>query len=210
MTDLDPVRFHGRIVDSDGKAVGTCFQIDDGVLVTAHHVVRDVTAPVIGAHVYFEPLDNQFSVPRAAARVIAVDKFNDLAVLRTDHPLQASAPLMAYSDGQAPHSEFRLMGYATLPESEGRQAFRVLPTTGRWEGISQSEGGAKAVRAVSTGVEPGMRGSPVLRLEDGAVIGVLRARYNTNEVFSSGRVWIIRTEALEPASERSDCHRDRA
>lgn len=47
----------GRVLDADGTAVGTCFQVAAGVLVTAWHVLNDLDAGDPGATVSVDALN---------------------------------------------------------------------------------------------------------------------------------------------------------
>ncbi|HEU0087805.1 MAG TPA: trypsin-like peptidase domain-containing protein [Pseudonocardiaceae bacterium] len=80
----------GRVLDADGAAVGTCFQVAPGVLVTAWHVLNDLDAGDEGTTVAVDSLDGARG--SAAAEVMRVDPVHDLAVLRRSQPLPASAP----------------------------------------------------------------------------------------------------------------------
>src|SRR5437870_5136685 len=74
----------GRVLNSDGAPVGTCFQVSPGILVTAWHVVDDIG----GTTVSIDALNGAGET--ASAEVVRVDPLHDLAVLTTSVPLDAS------------------------------------------------------------------------------------------------------------------------
>jgi hypothetical protein len=51
-------------------------------------------------------------------------------------------------------------------------------------------------RITASDVVPGMSGAPVIRDSDGAVTGVVSARYNSADGWLAGTVWVARTEDL--------------
>ncbi|MFF3671322.1 trypsin-like serine peptidase [Microtetraspora malaysiensis] len=190
--------FLGTVKSAQGESVGTCFQVAPGVLVTAFHVIRDAGGSQIGARIDFSPIDGDGI---STARVERIDERHDLAVLRSDNPLPADVPILSYSDNQRPGSDFHLIGFATLSEGFIPTPRPYLPTIGKWEGKAAATDGTPLARGKSDGVERGMSGSPILRISDGAVIGVLSHRYTSADGWSSGRVWISRIEDLQPLLE---------
>ncbi|MFC0623262.1 S1 family peptidase [Kribbella deserti] len=184
-------RFHGRILDVDGRPVGTCFHLGGGVLATALHVVYQASADGV---VRFEPLaDSAAGEGTGTAALLASDADHDLAILRTATPPSASVELVAMSDDQDSGLPISLTGYALL--SSGH-SYRIMPSSGRWEGPSKEEGGPATGWVYADGVQPGMSGAPLIRQHDGAVIGVLIDRFETDEIWSAGRVRTARTERL--------------
>ncbi|GIH65417.1 trypsin-like serine peptidase [Microbispora siamensis] len=189
------LNFLGTVKGSQGESVGTCFQVAPGVLVTAAHVVRDAGGLAIGGTVSFSPIDSD---DVSTARVERIDEIHDLAVLRSSTPLPSEVSILSYSDNQLPGSNFHLIGFATLKEGFTYAPRRYLPTIGRWEGRAEAPDGTTLARGKADGVEHGMSGSPILRISDGAVIGVLSQRYTSVDGWSSGRIWISRIENLKP------------
>ncbi len=59
----------GRVLDSDGDPVGTCFQVAPGVLVTAWHVLDEIGAAAEGAEVRLDPLAGGEPLTAAVARL---------------------------------------------------------------------------------------------------------------------------------------------
>jgi len=187
--------FLGRILDSGRQSVGTCFQVNDGTLVTAYHVLASVGADRQGASVQFESMDHTDS---GYATVERVDPEHDLAVLHAEKFLKASIPHLAPSDAQKPGISFHMVGFAQLPEAYGFRHYDYTATTGIWEGVSQADEGIMLGRGRAEGAALGMSGSPILRIPDNAVIGVLSQRYNSNDGWSRGTIWASRIEDLVP------------
>lgn len=187
------VSFLGRILNSGRQPIGTCFQISDGTLITAYHVLSSIGADHVGASVQFEPMDR---ADLASAIVERVDSEHDLAVLRTEKLLEASISHMALSDAQVPDTKFFIVGFAELPEAYGFRYHDYTATTGTWEGISRSDNGVLLGRGRAGGAARGMSGSPILRTSDNAVIGVLSQRYNSVDGWSRETIWASRTEDL--------------
>jgi hypothetical protein len=77
----------GRVLDPDGEAVGTCFQVASGVIVTAAHVLADAGADRAGAMASIDPPGGGGG---REAKVIRVEELFDLAVLTTPEPLGAA------------------------------------------------------------------------------------------------------------------------
>jgi S1-C subfamily serine protease len=76
----------GRILDTSGNPVGTCFQVSPGLLATAWHVVDN-----LGTNTVTVDALNGDGEP-AEATVLRTDPLHDLAVLRTPAPLATSVP----------------------------------------------------------------------------------------------------------------------
>ncbi|HVE96396.1 MAG TPA: hypothetical protein VNA67_05385 [Pseudonocardiaceae bacterium] len=77
--------YFGRVLDTDGAAVGTCFQVSPSVLITAWHVLNDLNAAGgEGATVAVDALDGASG--SATAEVLRIDPVHDLAVLRRTEP----------------------------------------------------------------------------------------------------------------------------
>ncbi|MGI5236859.1 TIR-like protein FxsC [Dactylosporangium sp. CA-139066] len=82
----------GRVFDQNGTVTGACFQIEPGVLATAWNVVAAAGAEDVGDEVL---IGAQAGYDTATAVVVAADRPRDVAVLRCDVPLPASAPGLA-------------------------------------------------------------------------------------------------------------------
>src|SRR2546423_10269111 len=89
----------GRILDTTGRAVGTCFQVEPGVLVTACHVLADIGRAAVGARVAVDALGGGDAVP---AEVRATDPLRAMAVPATPNPLPASGTRRVPTPSLAP------------------------------------------------------------------------------------------------------------
>ena len=76
--DVRVPEYLGRVLDNGRDPVGTCFQVADGVLATAWHVLDDAGAAEEGANVWVDPLAGGATFKAAVARL---DQARDLAVL---------------------------------------------------------------------------------------------------------------------------------
>jgi hypothetical protein len=86
----------GRVLDGDGAAAGTCFQVAPGVLVTAWHVLDDVGAGGDGDRVQVDPLGGGAAF---GALVMRTDPLRDLAVLTCEARLAGVTKPLAAADG---------------------------------------------------------------------------------------------------------------
>lgn len=185
----------GRILAGpDGPAAGTCFQLDDGVLVTAAHVLQSIGADTEGAVVSCDALNP--GLPVGSATVARLDVVHDLAVLSTEHRLPASVSLLRATDEQEPGQGVRVSGVADVPGAE--QPHRYLDAVGVWSGGATLEDGTSRGVLSCKGVLLGMSGAPVRRTGDDAVIGVVSGRYNSADGWLRDSVWVARSEDLHP------------
>jgi Trypsin-like peptidase domain/Trypsin-co-occurring domain 1 len=120
----------GRILDAGGPAVGTCFQVAPGVLITAWHVLNDLEAGNEGATVAVDALDGA-SGP-TTAEVLRVGPVHDLAVLRRAEPLSASISGISATDMVALGTEVVVTGVSGVDDPE--HEYRFLDAPGRWAG----------------------------------------------------------------------------
>lgn len=191
MTSEDRVPgYLGRVLDAEGRPVGTCFQVVPGVLVTAWHVLRDAGVGDLGDEVRIEPLGGGEGF---AARVENADQLHDLSVLRAESRLATVAPALAATDGSKLGDQVSVTGCADLRDSHD---YRFLDAPGQWAGGTARDDGVLLGRLTASGVMRGMSGAPVRT--DKAVVGVVRARYNTDDGWGRDTVWVARTEDLEP------------
>ncbi|MFD7078255.1 trypsin-like peptidase domain-containing protein [Nocardioides sp. NPDC059952] len=180
----------GRVLDAESRPVGTCFQVVPGVLVTAWHVLRDADVGNLGDEVRIEPLGGGDGF---AARVENADQLRDLSVLRAESGLAKDVPGFAAADGTRLRTDVLVTGCADLRDSH---QYQFLDAPGQWAGGTTRDDGVRLGRLTASGVMRGMSGAPVLA--DGAVVGVVRARYNTDDGWGRDTVWVARTEDLEP------------
>jgi hypothetical protein len=164
----------GRVLDSDGEPVGTCFQVAPGVLVTAWHVLDDVAAAVADAQVPVDPLAGGESFETTVARL---DQVHDLAVLTSEDCLPGAAGELVATDRMAPGTLVTVTGHCVIDDA-GHTA-RSLTTIGQWAGPATWEDAMPTGRMTAEGLLPGMSGAPVIRTSDGTVAGVVSGRYNS-------------------------------
>jgi tetratricopeptide (TPR) repeat protein len=183
----------GRVLDSAGEPVATCFQVAPGVLVTAWHVLDDILAAAVGAEIWLDPLAGG---QRFTAAVARVDPVRDLAILTCDARLPAVAAELAATDQMALRTAVTVTGHCVV-DDPGRTA-RSLTAIGQWAGPATWEDAVPVGRMTADAVLPGMSGAPVVRDSDGAVAGVVSGRYNSADGWLAGTVWVARTEDLLP------------
>lgn len=188
----------GRVLTHDGTPAGTCFQVAPGVLVTAWHVPADLGCDRVGAEVLTDALDG--SLAPAPSRVVAVDAVRDLAVLRRAEPLRESVAGWAATDTVDLFSKVVVNGVAEVDDPGHHYAY--LYAVGEWRGGTVRDGVALG-RLASPDVMRGMSGAPVVGLDDGLVVGVVSARYNSADGWLENSVWVARTEDLTRLLE--DC-----
>src|SRR5690242_11166608 len=163
----------GRVLD-DGDPVGTCFQVKPGVLVTAWHVLNDIGAADPESPVQVDPLagGNPFE-----ATVARLDPVHDLAVLTAGTSLPATAGTLTATDQMTMRAPVTATGHAE-PQDQGN-TYRFLNAPGEWAGWTTRNDTVPLGRMTANAVVPGMSGAPVIRDSDGAVTGVVSARYNS-------------------------------
>ena len=182
----------GRVLDTQGQAVGTCFQVAPGVLVTACHILQDLGADTPDSTVRVDPLGGG---PIISAHVAAVDELRDLAVLRAEHPFPESVTRIEPTDSITPDTRVTVVGVVAVEDSG--HDYRYLQATGSWTGGSLRDETVALGRMQCSDVLTGMSGAPACRLDDGAVVGVISARYNSADGWLRDAVWVARTEYLE-------------
>jgi Trypsin-like peptidase domain len=188
--DEDVEGFLGRILDTYGNPIGTCFQVADRVIVTAWHVLNDLGADTVGATVTLDPLRGGAAIE---ARVIGTDPTHDLALL------QPGVALPNVVKGIAPSDHVELGTSVTITgvvQVEGDDDHRYLDAPGTWAGRARRKDGVRMSRVTSDAVMKGMSGSPVIRNPDGMVVGVVSGRYNTGDGWLEHTAWIARAEDL--------------
>ncbi|MEV6695381.1 tetratricopeptide repeat protein, partial [Micromonospora sp. NPDC051196] len=176
--------------DGGGLPVGTCFQVEPGVLVTAHHVLVDICAAAVGCVVRVGPVGGGAGWDATVQRV---DEVHDLAVLRAEQPLSGSVSQVVVSDGVRDNEAVTTAGYPTI-EDDGHE-YELLTAGGHWRGPALRDGVLWS-RLQADAVMPGMSGAPVLRVSDRAVVGVVSGRYNSQDGWLAGAVWVSRVEDL--------------
>ncbi|MEU7614384.1 tetratricopeptide repeat protein [Micromonospora sp. NPDC049204] len=190
----------GRVLDLEGRTLGTCFQVAPGILVTALHVV----AGSPGSSVQVEGVNGRSG--RVAARVLRVDPGADLAVLERAEPLPESIPGFAAADSTPRGAEVVVTGVSDERDGPGPGWVEV---SGIWPAGATRDARVPLGRLTSDAVTPLMSGAPVVRVADGLVVGLVTSRYNSSDGWLKDSVWISRTESIEqlldgivPATER--------
>ena len=233
-----------RVLDADGTALGTAFQLIDGVLVTAAHILEDLGLAFENAVVTLDPLgggqqfgggqqlgdDHPFAndqqlvgdhqLDRAqqlggehplgdaqqrgdahplgggefTATVLAVDLLADIALLRSTTSLPESVGAMVASHSVLPTTPCSIVGVGVLDDPG--HTHRFLPATAEVVGIVDRDG-SLLLRVGSKELVPGMSGAPLIRISDGALVGVVSGRNNSDEYRNAETGWIARTEDLD-------------
>ncbi|HZO64490.1 MAG TPA: tetratricopeptide repeat protein [Kribbellaceae bacterium] len=181
--------FLGRVLSPDGAAIGTCFQVAPGVLVTAWQAIAEAGQGSVGAAVLVGPLapTPDRAVP---GRVLRLDPVHDLAVIEaTEGALTGITEGFALTDDQPLSTPVWVAGAAG--------GLRFVEATGRLEGSSTRDG-VVVGRLESKAVTAGMRGAPVLRRADGLVVGIVSGRYAGADSWLRDSVWLARVEDLLP------------
>ncbi|MEU8285164.1 tetratricopeptide repeat protein, partial [Micromonospora sp. NPDC048905] len=182
--------FLGWVAADDAVPVGTCFQVESAVLVTAHHVLAEIGAAAVGSVVRIGPVGGRAGWDATVQRV---DEVHDLAVLRAEQPLAGSVSQVVASDGVRDNEPVTTAGYPTV-EDDGHE-YELLTAGGHWRGPALRDGVLWS-RLQADAVMPGMSGAPVLRASDRAVVGVVSGRYNSQDGWLAGAVWVSRVEDL--------------
>jgi WD40 repeat protein len=179
----------GRVLGPSGSAVGTCFWVTKDVLITACHVLGQFALKV-GSEVQVDGLDG--AGQRLTAQVLAMNPSTDVAVMRSSLGLATSASVIAATDTVPPFTRVLMTGVADIKDTH---KYDWIETTGEWQGNVRRDG-LNLGWLQSKSVVPGMSGSPVRRAGDGAVIGLVSARYNSQGSWMRDSVWVARTEDI--------------
>ncbi len=168
---------------------GTGFIAERGRVLTNEHVVRGARAVTVWAN----------GVPYRA-RVAAVDAPHDLAALVLPEASLELKPLDLAANGRGrPGEPVVILASRVQPlGSRGGRMVRVSPVTGSaWDytWLRWPDGFAGFGLRLLARAQPGDSGSPVLRLRDGAVIGILRGRTFPDDTGRSETAWAVPVEA---------------
>jgi tetratricopeptide (TPR) repeat protein len=194
MSKSDPPGYLGRVLTEGGMAIGTCFQVRPGVLVTASHVVEHIGDGTAQGHTYVDPIAG--GVVRSA-QVREIDKLRDLAVLVCAPPLDECVSGFLATDSISAGTAIQVTGVSRFVNA---QPFRYTSTTGVWEGCALRNDGVALGQMIATGLVKGMSGAPVRRISDDMVIGIISARYNSPNQWMRNTAWVARTEDLSNLS----------
>jgi uncharacterized protein YidB (DUF937 family) len=181
----------GRVLDGGGAPVGTCFQVAQGVLVTAWHVLDHIGAAEANARVRIDPLAGGAAFDAAVA---CLDDEHDLAVLTSAGGLPAVTGPLTATDQVPLRVTVTVTGHA-VPDDPGH-LYRFLNAPGEWAGGTIRDEVVRLGRMTSSAVVRGMSGGPVICDSDGAVAGVVSGRYNSGDGWLADTVWVARTEDL--------------
>jgi tetratricopeptide (TPR) repeat protein len=182
----------GRILDASGSPVGTCFQLEPGVLITAWHVLEQIEAGTLGAAVVVDSLAGAVE-PRSCA-VSRVDELADLAVLETEVPLLDSVGGISGTDDEDLGVQVVATGVSAV-EDPGR-SYSYLDAIGITAGGTTRDDATPLGRIRSQDVVPGMSGAPVRRVADDVVVGVVSGRYNSTDGWLRDSIWLARCEQM--------------
>jgi serine protease Do len=164
-----------------GGRAGTGFFAAPGQVLTSEHVIHNADRIIVWAN----------DIPYRA-EVLHEDSELDLALLKLPDSALLIKPLpLAETNTTSPGEPVLIVG--THPAPTTRYAHQSL-ISGEFRGPSWFEWPPrKFSRALelSATVEPGDSGSPVIRVRDGAVIGVVRARETPSDNGISSRAWAV-------------------
>lgn len=147
-----------------GKATGTAFLVNDkGYIVTNAHVVEN-------GKTYKVHMSNEGNP--VTAKMIGIDKANDLAVLKLDHPGPFLQPPYTIHQGVSDVGSMSFAYGYPMVTSMGRE---VKLTSGIISAATGFENSA-SIYQFSAAVQPGNSGGPLLD-EEGRVIGVVQAKH---------------------------------
>ncbi|GGT96189.1 serine protease [Actinomadura citrea] len=180
----------GRILLADGRPTGSCFAVSPLIVVTASHVLDQLSAE-IGDSVEFDLLDG--TVPTVSATVLAKDRISDLAILRAARECLAPVKGIVLSDSVPHFAKVTVTGVSVVDDTH---KYDWLDVAGEWQGSAQRDGRVHLGRLESKAVMRGMSGAPVRRHNDDLVVGIVSSRYNSQDGWLRDSVWVARTEHL--------------
>ncbi|WP_432197654.1 trypsin-like peptidase domain-containing protein [Streptomyces sp. bgisy027] len=180
----------GGIFGEDGRPTATCFAVAPLIVVTASHVLDDLSAEV-GDNVEVGVLDG--AEAPVSATVLAKDQISDLAILRANRECFEPITGVVLSDSVLPFTKVIVTGVADIPD---KHKYEWLDAAGEWQGSAQRAGVAHLGRLESKAVMRGMSGAPVRRSDDGLLLGIVSSRYNSQDDWLRDSVWVARTEHL--------------
>ncbi len=151
------------------KGFGTGFFItDNGYILTNHHVVENS-----------KNVSVKYDGKILPAKVIKVDKQNDLAVLKTEGKFKA-LPLISSRKVKLGDSVFTL-GFPR-PSLQGES---IKMTDGRISSLSGIEDDARNFQ-ISVPIQPGNSGGPLIN-KDGNVVGIVVSKLNEAKLFRENK-----------------------
>ncbi|MGW2720010.1 trypsin-like peptidase domain-containing protein [Streptomyces sp. NPDC001492] len=180
----------GGIFGEDGRPTGTCFAVAPLIVVTASHVLDQLSAEV-GGNVEVGVLDGAEAL--ISATVLAKDQISDLAILRAQRECLEPIKGVVLSDAVLPFTKVTITG---VPDITDKHKYDWLDAAGEWQGSAQRDGLVHLGRLESKAVMRGMSGAPVRRSDDGLLLGIVSSRYNSQDGWLRDSVWVARTEHL--------------
>ena len=180
-----------RVVAPDGDVVGTAFQVQPGVLVTAWHVLRDSVAP--------DP-DDPVKVCRFGSdddlvgTVLKVDCEYDLATVRVESPLDASVGELVSTWSLQIGEPLEIQGVAGIEDPGHDRTDVEMP--GAWYGRS-TQGDIIVGRMNADAVVGGMSGAPVRLKGTDRVVGVVTQRYDSGTSVMEQTAWVALSDDLK-------------
>lgn len=176
----------GRVSTLDGEPLGTCFQLDNGVFATSFHVAQGAS-PTSQGRLLIQCC--QGTGPPIEARPERVSRKIDLAVLRSSGAFRESVASFVRSDDSAVDAPVVVTSAAM-----DRTGMAYSSVEGLWRGVVTGSGSVPVGRIEGITIVPGMSGAPVIRVSDGAVVGMVAGSQPAlgNEFASS--ILIARTE----------------
>jgi WD40 repeat protein len=187
-------------MSSDGRAAGTCFQVEAGVLVTAWHVLNNAGAGTPGQRVDVEPLSVELGTGRFSAVTRRASEAHDLAVLTAPGiGLDASIDGFVVPGPPDMYPKVVVTGIADI--FDPGHPVREADAPGTWAGGMTRADGHVWGQLTCNGLVPGMSGAPVRRVSDNRVMGVVSGRLNSSDGWTRDRGWVARVEDLLPLLE---------
>jgi S1-C subfamily serine protease len=173
---------------------GTGFVADEGRVITNEHVVREARAVTVWVN-----------GTAYRARVAAVDTARDLAALVLPDARLTLKPLTLAADAHGRQGDAVVILASRTeairgPAGQPLRGVRVWPVSGSVWGYTLLHwpgGGSDYDLRLMARAVPGDSGSPVLRLRDGAVIGILRGRTYPDSDGRSETAWAVPVEAAQ-------------
>jgi S1-C subfamily serine protease len=188
---------HVRMGNTD--RAGTGFIVGPGQVLTSEHVVRGARRITLWIN----------EAPYAAS-VVRADAQRDLALLAVRDASLSIKPLpLADAGSTRPGEPVLILGCHPLLQRGRVPRVRQSVIAGRFERLapagttSEARGGGPlagpsgAIELLAS-IERGDSGGPVIRVRDGAVIGIVRARNHAGADGRSRTAWAVPIEAARP------------
>ena len=214
----------GVVLNDSDEAVGTCWLVSPGKVVTAAHVLSAVGVNLVQAHAALAVPDAAAPVPEGnspapqirlrqglsstaatlRARVLHLDLVLDLALLEVETSAWSAEPArLATTAGIQSGAAVSITGVSRRPDTAAERVVTASSTSGRWDGWEfYSDLTTELLTVRASGAQPGMSGAPVVLADGGAVIGMVTSRYNSPDGWSRDRVFAVGAESLIKSCRR--------